>query len=176
MKKFSKNRKFATIFAVLSALCFVVSFSNVPNTFARYIVSASGTASIDVAKPLLIIDVTTPTDTIDPLNSLDINFNVKNFENSSTTDVQLEYYLSFSNTGSVPLTYSLKNNSSNENVPLDSNNKTTVATSIPTSQTTHPYTLTLTWDSTGDKSISLANITDTLIITADVKQSFRSGS
>lgn len=161
------------VFIVLSAICLLISFSNIPNSLARYLISFSGEITSDVAKPILVIDITSPSSTIDPENSLDINFEIKNFENNSISEVELEYYLSFANTGSTPITFNLKNNSSNETIPLDSNNKTTVATSVPITQTTHPYTLTLSWDNSGDKSSILANITDSLVITATVKQSFR---
>lgn len=164
------------VFIVLSAICLLISFSNIPDSLARYLISFSGEITSDVAKPILVIDITSPSSTIDPENSLDINFEIKNFENNSISEVELEYYLSFANTGSTPITFNLKNNSSNETIPLDSNNKTTVATSIPITQTTHPYTLTLSWDNSGDKSSILANITDSLVITATVKQSFRNSS
>lgn len=178
MKIVSRNRKFAIVFAILSLFCFCISFSDIPKTFAKYAVGASGTMTTEIAKPLLVIEVTSPSSTLDPENSIDIDFSVKNFSSSSSTsEVSLEYYLSFSNTiSNLPVTYNLKNNDSNENIALDSNNKTSVATSLPISQTTHHYTLTISWDQNGDKSSSLADLTDTLVITADVKQSFRSGS
>lgn len=178
MKKISRNRKAALVLSVMSAICFVVAFSDAPKTFAKYAIGASGTMTTEVAKPLLVIEVTSPSSTLDPENSTDIDFSVKNFSSSSSTsEVSLEYYLSFSNAlSNLPVTYSLKNNDSNETIALDSNNKTSIATSLPISQTTHHYTLTIAWDQNGDKSSSLANLTDTLIITADVKQSFRSGS
>ena len=175
MNRFSKNRKLAFILLVFSVTFFGLSLSTIPNTFARYIVGSSKNASIDIAKPLLLVDVAAPSNTLDPSNSININFSVKNFDsNSSLSEVPLEYYLSFSNSESIPLTYSLKNNSSNEIVPLDSTNKTTVAVTVPTSQTTHDYTLTISWDNTAQKSADFANLTSSLIITADVKQSFRS--
>ncbi|MBR3368500.1 hypothetical protein IKG45_01770 [Candidatus Saccharibacteria bacterium] len=173
MKK-RKTRYSVFVFVALSAICLLISFSDIPDSFARYLISFSGGMTSDVAKPILVVDVTSPSDTLDPENSIDIDFDVKNYENNSISEVGLEYYLSFANTGSTPLTFSLKNNSSNETIPLDSNNKTTVAASVPITQTAHPYTLTVSWDSSGDKSSALANITDSLVITATVKQSFRS--
>lgn len=174
MYSIAGNRKIAFVLAVFSVAFFGLSLSNIPNTFARYIVSSSKNMSIDVAKPLLLVDVASPSDTLDPSNNININFSVKNFDNnSSLSEVPLEYYLSFSNSASIPLSYSLKNNSSNETVPLDSTNKTTVAATIPTSQTTHNYTLTISWDSSAQKSADFANLTSALVITADVKQSFR---
>lgn len=173
-----KRKKKAIVLLVISAICFCVPISGVQKTWARFVVSTVANAEIEVARPILNISVDTPSGKIDPGKSITVDFHVKNFDDDNNlSEVSLEYDLQFSNFGDtadkkVPVSYSLKNKTTGATIALDTNFKTIDAISVPLEKTTHDYALTITWNSTTGNSESLIGIANSLIIAADVKQSW----
>ena len=136
---------------------------------AKYLGTVSDSASLyEIAKPIMVLDVHSFSDEVSPLDDVEIDFDVKNFNTTATNEVKLKYTISLNVDNGLPLGFSLYDSNDNP-IALDSNLKTTSSFYMPAStNTTHSYKLVVSWN--GSTSHVYQNLSNDLNIEINVEQ------
>lgn len=142
-------------------------------TLSRYMTTVSGSGSVAVAGVTMDSSVATINIDLDGLSlgtSKSIEFNVVNFGDSGgASDVTQEYEIEVVTTGNLPIIYTLEKKTSTDPgdyaLTSDSSSdfKWTGGELPHSTNTTHSYTLTATWDE-NDNDYSLMNEVDAVQI------------
>ena len=96
MKKRKKRStiKFLKILITLY-LCVIAMPFTFLTTLAKYTSTVSASGTVGIARPVLNLQTKPVTNTVNPVNSMEVNFSVVNFENGVVNEVKLDYTISF---------------------------------------------------------------------------------
>ena len=96
MKKRKKRStiKFLKILITLY-LCVIAMPFTFLTTLAKYTSTVSASGTVGIARPVLNLQTKPVTDTVNPVNSMEVNFSVVNFEGDVVNEVKLDYKISF---------------------------------------------------------------------------------
>lgn len=148
-------------------------------TLARYttIVTGNGIATV-AAVDVNISEFTFGNVKLSPGATETLTFNVTNFTGGEINDVNLDYTVTVSGTGNLPLTFALTGTASGTTGHIGSaattvnGNVWSGGTFEHTYQTTHTYTLTVTWtQNAGDDAAAYADEIDAITVTVNAVQS-----
>ena len=176
MKKRKKRStiKFLKILITLY-LCVIAMPFTFLTTLAKYTSTVSASGTVGIARPVLNLQTKPVTNTVNPVNSMEVNFSVVNFENGVVNEVKLDYTISFviddsvTNSLDIPLKLQLYDGN-NQEITLNSYNTAVESISMPASTpTTHEYKLVVSWNG-GDKSPNYAGLEKKIKISLDVVQ------
>ena len=171
-----KNRKkrlkikFLKILVTLYLCVIAMPFAFL-TTLAKYTSMMSATDTVGIARPVLNLESVTVSDTVNPVNSMEVNFSVVNFEGAVVNEVKLNYHISFliDDSVKIPLQLNLYDESNNE-IPLDADNTSVQAIAMPASDaTTQNYTLVVSWGDE-DHSYTYAGLSKMIKVSLDVEQ------
>ena len=157
------NKKIVTllcIFLILSCISQVV--------MAKYLATASDEKHFfDVAKPIINVEVTSPTDKVSPEDNVRIDFDVVNYNTTEVNEVKLKYTISLESTNDLPLSFRLYDSNDNE---LTMNNLTTTSSFYmpATTNATHSYYIIASWN--GSNSYVYQDLLSDLDIKINVEQ------
>ena len=172
MKKRKKRStiKFLKILITLY-LCVIAMPFTFLTTLAKYTSTVSASGTVGIARPVLNLQTNPVTDTVNPVNSMEVNFSVVNFENDVVNEVKLDYTISFviDDRVDIPLKLHLYDGN-NQEITLNGNNTAVESISmLASTPTTHDYKLVVSWDGE-NKSPDFAGLEKNIKITLDVVQ------
>ncbi len=166
--KKEKLKKKYIIFLITYFIFLAIYLSSI--TLSKYITNLNKEdSSYSVAKPIVIVDVDDLNNKVNPVNDIQINFSVYNYDENDVNDVSLKYKIALINDNiNVPLSYKLYDSNDNE-LSLDNDLTTLNSVNMPAStKAKHDYKLIVSWD--GSNSYTYQSITKSLNIRAKVVQ------
>lgn len=166
--KKEKLKKKYVIFLIIYFVFLAIYISSI--TLSKYMANMNKEDSTySVAKPIIIVEIDPLNNKVNPVNDIEIDFSVYNYDGDDVNDVALKYKISLINDSvSIPLSYRLYDANDNE-ITLNNNLITTNAINmIASTKTKHDYKLVVSWN--GSNSYNYQSLTRNLSIRANVVQ------
>lgn len=164
------SKKFLRIIITLY-LCVIALPFTFLTTLAKYSSTFSVSDSVGISMPVLNLQTYQVSNAVNPVNSIEVNFSVGNFEGAVVNEVKLNYIISFliDDSVTIPLQLNLYDEN-NQEIPLDENNTAVQSIAMPASTpATHNYTLVVSWEGE-DFSYSFAGLSKMIKVSLDVEQ------